>query len=423
MSLPGISVSDGGDRITDLWEAIGLEGLSQELLSDGSGVESLPMLRALATLARGSAVLVRATDEPELLQHMCDTAVRTGEYALAWYGQAVQDETHSVFPRARAGQQIEYLDKITVTWGEDPLGQGPTGTSIRTGTTQIRDDLAHDPHFAPWRLQAAGSGLVCSISLPVIVDGVVDGAFMVYAEECGAFGPVAQALLEELVADIGYGLAKLRDRARLAAAMRGSVLLLAGAVESRDPYTAGHQSHVGSLAAAIGRTLGLSESRIQGLHLGAAIHDVGKLAVPIETLNKSGRLNAEEWELLRRHPHTGYSIVRDFPWPWPIAEMVYQHHERANGSGYPRGLRGDEILLEARIIAVADTFEAIGHDRPYRRSPGVEKGLEVIDEGRDSLFDPDVVDAFRAVMAAGFEFTTPVIPEFGETRDVSFAAS
>ena len=418
MDIVSKSSLDGDERATDLWEAIGLEAQLLELVGDEPGDGPSPTLRALATLARGSAVLVRASNEPELLQQMCDTAVRTGEYALAWYGQAVHDEAHSIVPRARAGRQIEYLDKITVTWGEDPLGQGPTGTCIRTGTTQIRDDLAHDPRYAPWRSQAAGSGLVCSISLPVSVDGVVDGAFMVYAEQHEAFGPIAQALLEELAADIGFGLAKLRDRARLADAMRGSVLLLAAAVESRDPYTAGHQSHVGSLASAIGRTLGLSDSRLHGLHLGAAIHDVGKLAVPIETLNKSGRLTAEDWELLRRHPHTGYSIVRDFPWPWPIAEMVYQHHERMNGSGYPRALRGNEILLEARIIAVADTFEAIGHDRPYRKAPGVEKGFEVIDEGRNSLFDPDVVDAFHAVMAEGFEFTTPVLPELGDTRNL-----
>ena len=161
MDIVSKSSLDGDERATDLWEAIGLEAQLLELVGDEPGDGPSPTLRALATLARGSAVLVRASNEPELLQQMCDTAVRTGEYALAWYGQAVHDEAHSIVPRARAGRQIEYLDKITVTWGEDPLGQGPTGTCIRTGTTQIRDDLAHDPRYAPWRSQAAGSGLVC----------------------------------------------------------------------------------------------------------------------------------------------------------------------------------------------------------------------------------------------------------------------
>ena len=414
MSTPAFSPLEGDEYVTALWQAIGINDPAAELTGEDGPT---PLLRAMATLARGSAVLVRATTEPELLQRMCETAVRTGEYALAWYGQVVHDEAHSIVPRGRAGRHLEYLDTISVTWGDDPLGQGPTGTCIRTGTIQVRNDLDQDPRFEPWRTAAAGSGLTCSISLPVVVDGVIDGAFMVYAEQPGSFNPLVQSLLGELATDIGFGLARLRDRARLAAAMRGSVLLLASAVESRDPYTAGHQSHVGSLASAIGRTLGLDEARLHGLHLGAAIHDVGKLSVPIETLNKRERLTAEEWELLRQHPHAGFAIVRDFPWPWPIAEMVYQHHERLNGSGYPRGLRGDDILLEARIIAVADTFEAIGHDRPYRPSPGFDKGYEVINEGRGVLFDPDVVDAFHAVMAEGFEFINPHLPELGDTRD------
>ena len=120
MDIVSKSSLDGDERATDLWEAIGLEAQLLELVGDEPGDGPSPTLRALATLARGSAVLVRASNEPELLQQMCDTAVRTGEYALAWYGQAVHDEAHSIVPRARAGRQIEYLDKITVTWGEEP---------------------------------------------------------------------------------------------------------------------------------------------------------------------------------------------------------------------------------------------------------------------------------------------------------------
>jgi HD-GYP domain-containing protein (c-di-GMP phosphodiesterase class II) len=359
-------------------------------------------LRALTTLSRANGVLVRASHEDELLAEMCRTIVEAGGYALAWFGRALADDARTVSPVAAAGR-TSYLEGIRVTWDDSPTGNGPTGVSIRTGVTQVKDSF-DDASFRPWQDAAEQHGFRCSISLPVRVEGRVEGALMVYADELAAFDDTAQVLMEDLAADLGYGIARIRDAERLSEALSSSVFVLAAAVESRDPYTAGHQSHVGVLSGEIGRELGLDAERVEGLVLGASIHDLGKISIPHRTLVKAGELTPEEWDALREHPGTGYRITSRFPWPWPIAEMIHQHHERLDGSGYPRGLRGDEILLEARIIAVADLYEAMANDRPYRKAPGHDRATDVLRAGSGVQFDPDVVAAFERVLARGFAF-------------------
>ncbi|MGD9956125.1 MAG: HD domain-containing phosphohydrolase [Candidatus Nanopelagicales bacterium] len=365
--------------------------------------EATSTLRALSTLSRGNGVLVRARDEQELLDEMCRTVVEAGSYALAWYGRAVRDERCTVQPVARAGDLAGYVDEVTITWDDSRTGRGPTGTAIRTGTTQAKQSF-DDDDYEPWRDVAERRGFRSSISLPVVVNGKVDGALMVYAYDQHAFDDQSRGLLEDLAADVGYGIERIRDAEQLTEALKSSVLVLAAAVEARDPYTAGHQTHVGVLAEAIGRELGLDDDRIQGLVLGASIHDLGKISISHSTLGKTGDLDDSEWEILKAHPTTGWTIANRFPWPWPIAEMIHQHHERMDGSGYPRGLVGEEILLESRIIAVADLYEAMANDRPYRTAPGADRAVAILHEGRGALFDAEVIDAFDRVLARGFEF-------------------
>jgi HD-GYP domain-containing protein (c-di-GMP phosphodiesterase class II) len=174
-------------------------------------------------------------------------------------------------------------------------------------------------------------------------------------------------------------------------------------VELRDPYTSGHERRVADLATAIGGQLGLEADRLDGLRLGALIHDVGKLAVPAEILAKPGRLTDIEFRLIMQHSQAGYDILAGIEFNWPVAEMVLQHHERCDGSGYPRALTGDDILLEAKILAVADVVEAMSSHRPYRAALGMEVALAEISEGAGMRYDADVAVACAAVMAAGFE--------------------
>ena len=167
---------------------------------------------------------------------------------------------------------------------------------------------------------------------------------------------------------------------------------LARAIEVRDPYTDGHQKRVAQLAVNIGHELGFSEHQLTGLRLGSLIHDLGKIYVPASILSLPRRLDATEFALVKHHPEAGREILGDADFPWPISEIILQHHERLDGSGYPQGLKGDEIALEARIVAVADVVEAISSHRPYRPALGIEAALEEITRGRGTLFDAAIVD-------------------------------
>jgi putative nucleotidyltransferase with HDIG domain len=162
-------------------------------------------------------------------------------------------------------------------------------------------------------------------------------------------------------------------------------------VEYRDPYTSGHQHRVAELAQAIGREMGMPEDALEGLRLGALVHDIGKVRLPTEILNRPGRLNELEFELIKTHSEIGSDIIKEVSFPWPVAQMIAQHHERIDGSGYPHGLKGDDMLPEARIIAVADVVEAMVSHRPYRPALSVDKALGEIREGSGRLYDPDVV--------------------------------
>ena len=184
-----------------------------------------------------------------------------------------------------------------------------------------------------------------------------------------------------------------------------SVNVLASAVDLRDPYTSGHQRRVAELSVAIGRKLGFEENSLTGLRLSAMIHDVGKIQVPAEILNTPRRLTNLEFDLIKLHPTAGRELFKDIEFPWPVADAIYQHHERLDGSGYPEGISGDQIILEARIIAVADVVEAISSHRPYRPSLGLQSALDEIRSGKGKLFDPEVVDACLEVFDEGFSFS------------------
>ncbi|MFH2140631.1 MAG: bacteriohemerythrin [Pseudomonadota bacterium] len=167
--------------------------------------------------------------------------------------------------------------------------------------------------------------------------------------------------------------------------------------EMRDPYTVGHERRVAEIAVAIGREMGLDESQLEGIRIGASLHDLGKISIPAEILGKPGRLSDIEYSMIKSHPVSGYNILKDVGFPWPVDKIALQHHERMDGSGYPSGLKGDEILLEARIVAVADVVEAMHSHRPYRPGLGIAAALEEIRRGRGVAFDPAVVDSCLSI--------------------------
>jgi len=176
-------------------------------------------------------------------------------------------------------------------------------------------------------------------------------------------------------------------------ALDGTINVIALTVEARDPYTSGHQRRVADLARAIATQMGLPKDSIEAISSAAIIHDLGKIQVPADILNKPSSLTEIEFSFIKVHPQVAHNILKDIEFPWPVAEIIYEHHERWNGSGYPRGLAGQNILLEARILAVADVVEAMASHRPYRPPFGIDKALEELVENRGKLYDPEVVDA------------------------------
>ena len=192
---------------------------------------------------------------------------------------------------------------------------------------------------------------------------------------------------------------------KLKKTMEDSIYSISLVTEARDAYTAGHQRKVSKLTVALAKEMGFSKDKVEGIKIAALIHDVGKINLPAEILSKPGKLSEIEFNLIKNHSQIGYDILKKVDFLWPVAEIVLQHHEKINGSGYPRGLKGDEILLEAKIICVADVVEAMSSHRPYRPSLGVDKALEEISQNRGILYDPEVVDVcLRLFKKKSFKF-------------------
>jgi PAS domain S-box-containing protein len=206
------------------------------------------------------------------------------------------------------------------------------------------------------------------------------------------------------VLGIGRDITNRRSVERIRKALGATVQAIAVIVETRDPYTAGHQRRVADLARSIATEMHLPDDQIDGIRMAATIHDLGKISVPAEILSKPTKLKKTEFDLIKEHSQSGYDILKDIDFPWPVARIVLEHHEKINGSGYPNGLAGDNILLESRIIAVADVVESMSSHRPYRPSLGIEAALEEIEKNRGIFYDDAVADAcLRLFREKGFK--------------------
>ncbi len=363
--------------------------------------------RALRTLSACNVELVRAGNEPELLNAICRLLVEIGGYRMAWVGFPEQDAARTVRPVAHYGHEEGYLATAGISWADTELGRGPTGTAIRIGSVQVNQSFLANPMMTPWREEASKRGYRSNIALPLKSATDTLGALTIYASESDAFNEAELSLLQELAEDLAFGIQNLRTRLErdriahenlqhaevLRQSLEESIKAIANTVEMRDPYTAGHQRRVGQLAVAIAKELGLPEDTNHGIELAASIHDLGKISIPAEILSKPSTLTAIEFMLLKNHAQAGYDILKDIEFPWPIASMVLQHHERLDGSGYPQGLKGEQILLESRILAVADVVEAMASHRPYRAALGSDSALKEIERGRGMVYDAAVVDA------------------------------
>lgn len=353
--------------------------------------------RALKTLSRCNQVLVHAETTGQLLERMSRALIKTGGYAAARV-LLLDAATPLGFEEAAASGHLRHLPAL-----DEDVGGATLAQVLREAISERASRIfCHRRRGLPL------------VVLPLVSEseGAV-GALVLAANHHEGFEPKEMALLNELAQDMAYGIGTLRIRreqeeaeARLEKSYEKTVQAVAAAAEMRDPYTAGHQRRVATLAAAIARRMGLSDEEIKGIHLAGLVHDLGKIAVPAEILNRPGTLSAAQFEMIKEHARAGHEILHGVEMPWPVADMVLQHHERLDGSGYPAGLADGAILPGARVLAVADVVEAISSHRPYRPCLGTEAALAEIEANRGRLYDSDAVDACLALFREdGYELS------------------
>jgi PAS domain S-box-containing protein/putative nucleotidyltransferase with HDIG domain len=371
--------------------------------------------RALKALSGVNEALVRAESEDDLLAKVCEAVIRDTEYALVWVGYLEGDEAQSIVPVSVCGDASDYVADLVVSWGDGSSGAGPTGQAVRELRAVAMHHMDTDPDYEPWRAAAAKHGFRSSIGLPLVgAGGVPIGVLTIYSRDENVFGDDETELLAEMAGDLSYGIealraAERRDEAevdlvrtntRLEGLLKSITETMGKVIETRDPYTQGHERGVAKLSRAIAEEMGLPTGEVDAIEIAALVHDVGKLAVPTEILTKPGRLSDTEFALIKEHSRSGYEILRDIDFGWPIADIVLQHHERMDGTGYPAGLSGDDLLMASRILALADVVDAMASHRPYRAALGLAAAVaEVVDH--PEKYDAQVSAAFMRLHEQG----------------------
>ena len=315
-------------------------------------------------------------------------------------------------PVAWAGFDEQMISALDIRWDDSAFGRGIMGVAVREKRPMVAADIENDARYLPWQEIVRAWQLKSAAAVPLVTDGETLGVLAVYSGRRDAFDEETTNFLAEVANDIALGVHALRlDKNlhttldHLRSSMNSTVEAIASMLELRDPYTAGHERRVAQLASAIGKQMELPERQIEGLHVIGYLHDIGKIAVPAEILSKPVKLTEIEIFLVRTHAKTGYDILKNLEFPWPVAQAVLQHHERLDGSGYPQGLKEEDIILEARILMVADVVEAMASHRPYRSAIGLEAALAEIAANRGKCYDERVVDACISLFSEkGFQF-------------------
>ena len=360
--------------------------------------------------------MVQAENKPEMIQAICRTLVEKAGYRLAWVCDCGQDGK-SVTPAIFSGHRSEHLETYDAGLVMEENQHNPAGMTIQAGTPFFARNILNDPHFAFWRKDAVRNGYASILGLPLRDKDRLLGALCVYSVEPFGFEAGETRLLTALAADLAFGITSFRMRAEGGAAARQRELYLSNmrdslvdtieciteVIKTHRSHHPGHEAWIAELATSIAKEMGLSDEQVKGIRLVGLVHDVGEYSVSSEIFNKPGKLTAEETSRMQTHCRLGYDMLKKIDFPWPVADAVLQHHERLDGSGYPRGLKGDQILLEARIIGVTDSIVAVAYEHHYQPDLGIAAALAEVEKYRGILYDPAVVDAaLRLFREKGF---------------------
>ena len=375
--------------------------------------------RAMKVTTAINTAQLHAVDEQALLEDVCQKLVDIGGYRFAWIGYISKDENQKLIPVAHAGIEDGYLKLMKIKCKQTSDNDGYF-VPIQTGGHFVCRNIESDPAFPPWKAAAMKRGYKAYVVIPMHFGGEPNRAVLaIYSSEEEVFDDEEVNLLKETADDLVFGIKYLRStlaRAKTAEKLAHSlqqkddllleiVDALAASVEAKDPYTAGHQKRVGALTKAIAKKMNLPDKDIDGISIAGSIHDIGKIQIPSEILCKPGSLLNEEFALIKTHSKAGYEIIKNIDFPYPVADILLQHHERLDGSGYPKGLHDNEILLGAKIVAVADVVEAISAHRPYRPALGIDRALEEIERMKGIQFDKTVVETCLSLFREdGFKF-------------------
>jgi putative nucleotidyltransferase with HDIG domain len=371
---------------------------------------------ALAAYKNASRVMLSAKTPQELIEGVCQGITHQNPFVLSWVGLKEDDPKKTIVVAGVSGIAKSYVENIKVSWDENmPEGLGPTGQCIRSKKSIVIPNIETEPKFQPWLIKAQKHHIMSVIALPITDGHELYGALMVYGSIPEAFGEQETSLFESLAEEIFFALKAFRrdDLFEIEQAKRNileqqiektlelTIEALVTALDSRDPYTAGHQMRVADIAVAIAKELKWEEGKIIGLRKAALVHDIGKISVPAELLTKPTQLSPAERALINEHAEHGYQILKEIPFTNPVALTVRQHHERLDGSGYPAGLKGNEIIPEARVLAVADSIEAMSTNRPYRYAVSLKETMAKINRDAGIKLDAEVVSAANQLHSSG----------------------
>jgi hypothetical protein len=364
--------------------------------------ENVALEYALGAMNAVSSGALAANDEPGIYKALCRGVVEDDAYPIAWVAMMDQsDEVISI--TARSGRWAQGLEGRPEICSHFSKCRELALNAVRTGVAQT----GHAPPPEALKSLFTLPHVIELAAVPIIIRGAPFGALIVGTSDSNGFGPLHLQFFTQLVGTTKSALSLHRahavekktraEREELLqvfnATLERAIETLSEAMVSRDPYTVGHEQRVAEIAHQIGLRAGIGAEESRVLYLAGMIHDVGKIKVPLELLTKPTPLRPQEFAIIKEHAQASYDILSKIAWPWPLAEIAGQHHERMDGAGYPSGLKGSAILQSARILAVADVVESVMAARPYRGARGPGSAIDAITKSRGPHLDPVFVDA------------------------------